>query len=239
MGSEGAVMAKPRFLCLHGFRTSGEIMRKQLTTKWPQSVLKKLDLVYVDAPFPCSGKSEVEGIFDPPYYEWFQFNKEFTDYENFDECLAFIEDLIIKHAPIDGLLGFSQGAILSAALPGLQQQGLALTKVPKIKYLIIIGGAKFRKESVNEKAYASPILCPSVHFLGENDFLRQYGTELIESFVDPLVLHHPRGHTIPRFDEKTLGQMLTFLEKLQNDVTKGTEKQDRTSEKAVDTELYV
>lgn len=46
-----------------------------MTTKWPQSVLDKLDLVYVDAPFPCQGKSEVEGIFDPPYYEWFQFNK--------------------------------------------------------------------------------------------------------------------------------------------------------------------
>lgn len=43
--------------------------------KWPNSVLDKMDLVYVDAPFPCQGKSDVEGIFDPPYYEWFQFNK--------------------------------------------------------------------------------------------------------------------------------------------------------------------
>ncbi|CAI9116196.1 OLC1v1017285C3 [Oldenlandia corymbosa var. corymbosa] len=172
MGSEGIAITderKPRILCLHGFRTSGEIMRKQLTTKWPESVLEKLDLVYVDAPFPCTGKSEVEGIFDPPYYEWFQFNKEFTDYENFDECLAFVEDYMIQHGPFDGLLGFSQGAILSAALPGLQEQGVALTKVPKIKFLIIIGGAKFRKQSVCEKAYASQIQCPSVHFLGTPD----------------------------------------------------------------------
>lgn len=43
--------------------------------KWPQSVLDRLDLVFLDAPFPCQGKSDVEGIFDPPYYEWFQFNK--------------------------------------------------------------------------------------------------------------------------------------------------------------------
>jgi hypothetical protein len=68
------VVRKPRFLCLHGFRTSGEIMKKQIH-KWPQNVLDKLDLVFVDAPFPCNGKSDVEGIFDPPYYEWFQFNK--------------------------------------------------------------------------------------------------------------------------------------------------------------------
>jgi hypothetical protein len=110
----------------------------------------------------------VEGIFDPPYYEWFQFNKvqilmhqlykvqwkkfdfriifiskkinlycvsmvwfwysvcfgiylfliwrdvwcvffqEFSEYANFDECLAYIEDFMIKNGPFDGLLGFSQ-----------------------------------------------------------------------------------------------------------------------------------
>ena len=33
------------------------------------------DLVFLDAPFPCQGKSDVDGIFDPPYYEWFQFNE--------------------------------------------------------------------------------------------------------------------------------------------------------------------
>jgi len=72
MGSEER--RKPRLLCLHGFRTSGEILKTQIH-KWPQSVLDHLDLVFVDAPFPCQGKSDVEGIFDPPYYEWFQFNK--------------------------------------------------------------------------------------------------------------------------------------------------------------------
>lgn len=75
MGSEGgSIVRKPRFLCLHGFRTSGEIMKIQLH-KWPKSVIDRLDLVFLDAPFPCQGKSDVEGIFDPPYYEWFQFNK--------------------------------------------------------------------------------------------------------------------------------------------------------------------
>lgn len=45
-------------------------------------------------------------------------------------------------------------------------QGVALTKVPKIRFLIIIGGAKFKNQSVAEKAYASPIPCRSLHFLG-------------------------------------------------------------------------
>lgn len=186
MGSENREMEekrRPRILCLHGFRTSGVILKKQVE-KWPRSVLDGLDLVFVDAPFPAQGKSDVETVFDPPYFEWFQFNKEFTEYTNFDECLAYIEDCMIKHGPIDGLLGFSQGAILSAALAGLQAQGVALTKVPRIKFVIIIGGAKLRAPLLAEKAYSSPIQCPSIHFLGEMDFLKQYGTELLDSFVD-------------------------------------------------------
>ncbi|KEH25891.1 serine hydrolase [Medicago truncatula] len=69
---------KPKILCLHGFRTSGEIMKKQIH-KWPQNVLDKLDLVFVEAPFPCNDKSDVEDIFDPPYYEWFPFNEFWLD----------------------------------------------------------------------------------------------------------------------------------------------------------------
>ncbi|KAF8404674.1 hypothetical protein HHK36_009562 [Tetracentron sinense] len=215
---------KPRFLCLHGFRTSAEIHKKQVG-KWPESVLEKMDLVFLDAPFPAEGKSDVEGIFDPPYYEWFQFDKTFTEYRNFDEGLAYIEDYMIKHGPFDGLLGFSQGAILSAALPGLQAKGLALTKVPKIKFLIIIGGARLISPSIAENAYSSPIECPSLHFLGETDFLRPRGTILLESFITPFVIHHPKGHTIPRLDEKSLEIMLSFIEKIQKILSHEEEKE--------------
>ncbi|XP_021900573.1 esterase AGAP003155 isoform X2 [Carica papaya] len=197
MGSESCentLLKKPRFLCLHGFRTSAEIMKKQMG-KWPELVLDKLDLVYLDAPFPAEGKSDVEGIFEPPYYEWFQFNKEFTEYTNFDECLPYIEDFMIKHGPFDGLLGFSQGAILSAGLPGLQ--------------------AEFKSPSVADKAYASPIECPSLHFLGETDFLKPYGIELIACCSDPVTVHHPKGHTVPRLDDKSLPVVLGFIERIQ------------------------
>ncbi|KAF8023356.1 hypothetical protein BT93_F0761 [Corymbia citriodora subsp. variegata] len=226
MGIEGEETAKeqrkPRILCLHGFRTSGEILKKQVL-KWPDSVLRGVDLVFPDAPFPAQGKSDVEGVFEPPYFEWFQFNKEFTEYTNFDECLAYLEDLMIKQGPFDGLLGFSQGAILSAGLPGLQAEGVALTKVPKIKFVIIIGGAKFKSPSVAEKAYASPIQCPSLHFLGETDFLKPYGEELLESCADPIVVRHPKGHTIPRLDEKGLEATAKFLDSIQ-DVLAGDEE---------------
>lgn len=71
---ENQLQNKPRILCLHGFRTSAEILKK-LVGKWPETVLGNLDLVFLDAPFPAQGKSDVEGLFDPPYYEWFQSNQ--------------------------------------------------------------------------------------------------------------------------------------------------------------------
>jgi hypothetical protein len=216
---QGLPPRRPRFLCLHGFRTSAEIMRKQVLGKWPADVTARLDLVFADAPFPAEGKSEVEGIFDPPYYEWFQFDKNFTEYKNFDKCLAYIEELMITDGPFDGLMGFSQGAILSAALPGLQAQGVALTRVPKIKYLVIIGGAKFQSPTVADKAYANKIACPSLHFLGDNDFLKVHGEKLIESCVGPFIIRHPKGHTVPRLDDKSLEVMLSFLEKMEKETS--------------------
>ncbi|XP_059457725.1 uncharacterized protein LOC132187431 [Corylus avellana] len=216
---ENQTQRKPRILCLHGFRTSGEILKK-LAGRLPQTVLEKLDLVFLDAPFPAEGKSDVEGIYDPPYYEWFQANEDYTEYTNFEECLAYMEDYMLKHGPFDGVLGFSMGGMLAALLPGMQEEGVALTKVPKIKFLIIIsgakfGGSKFGAPKLAANALSSPIKCPSLHFIGEKDFNKEDGTVLLESFVDPVVIHHTKGHTIPKLDDKAEETLLKFIEKIQ------------------------
>ncbi|KAJ4714520.1 Serine hydrolase FSH [Melia azedarach] len=167
---DGQLQRKPRILCLHGFRTSGEILKK-LIGRWPETILQNLDLHFLDAPFPAQGKSDVEGIFDPPYYEWYQRNEDLTVYTNFEECIAYIEDYMMMHGPFDGLLGFSQGAFISAALPGMQAERVALAKVARIKFVIIIAGAKFLGFKLGQpklaaNAYSSPVQCPSLHIIG-------------------------------------------------------------------------
>ncbi|KAG5529554.1 hypothetical protein RHGRI_030074 [Rhododendron griersonianum] len=184
---------KPRVLCFHGFRTSGKIFEEQ-TQVWPEFVREKMDLVFINAPFPADGGSKglgAEELFDPPLYEWFQANKDFSEYRNFDECIAFVEDRMTRIGPFDGLMGFSQGAFLSAALPGMQAEGVALTSVPKIKFVIVISG-------------------------GEKDRAKPNGTELLDSFVDPLVIHHPEGHVVPKLDEKGWETMIKFIDKIQD-----------------------
>ncbi|KAM3360540.1 esterase isoform X1 [Capsicum galapagoense] len=211
---------KPRILCLHGYRESAKIQKK-LILRWPESVTGKLDLVYLDAPFPAQGKSALEGVFDPPYFEWFQFNKDFTEFYKFEECLEYIEDFMLKHGPFDGVLGFSQAAILCAAISGMQRDGMALTKVPKIKFVILISGAKFGGPSFGvpklaANAFSSPINCPSLHFLGEKDYQKKDGEVLLKCFVDPQVIHHPKGHVIPELDDRNTEIMLGFIEKKVN-----------------------
>ncbi|CAL9111091.1 unnamed protein product [Musa textilis] len=219
---------KPRFLCLHGFRTSGEIMRAQLVAKWPEQVISRLDLVFPDAPFPAGGKSEVDGIFPPPYYEWYQYDKDFMVYTNLDKAFARVEELMIEQGPFDGLMGFSQGAILSAALASLQSKGLALTTVPKVKYLVIMGGAMFKAPEVVERVYsAAKIDCTSLHFIGEKDFLKKNGEQLLGKFVDPYLIRHPKGHTVPRLDdEESLKTTLEFLQKIEGGLCEEAEAVD-------------
>ncbi|CAL5368460.1 unnamed protein product [Camellia sinensis] len=147
-------------------------------------------------------------------------NEDFSEYMNFDECIAYIEDCMTRIGPFDGLLGFSQGALLSAALPGMQTEGVALTRVPKIKCVIIIsggkfGGSKFSSPKLAENAFSSPIECPSLHFIGEKDLAKPHAIELLDSFVDPFVIYHHEGHVVPKLDEKGLEVMLSFLEKIQ------------------------
>ncbi|KAI8536378.1 hypothetical protein RHMOL_Rhmol10G0252300 [Rhododendron molle] len=219
---EHQLARKPRVLCLHAFRISGKIFEKQ-TEVWPEFVRETMDLVFIDAPFPAEGGSGVQGEFDPPYYEWFQFNQDFSEHRNFDECIAYIEDCMIRMGPFDGLLGFSQGAFLSAALPGMQAEGVALTSVPKIKFVMLIcggkfGGSNFSSPKLAQNAFSSPIECPSLHFLGEKDIGLTNGIELLDSFVDPVVINHPQGHVVPKLDEKGLETMIKFIEKVHQEL---------------------
>ncbi|CAL5031754.1 unnamed protein product [Urochloa decumbens] len=267
-GEPAAPRRLPRLLCLHGFRTSAEIMRRQVVGRWPAEVTSRLDLVFADGPFPAEGASPVAGVFDPPYYEWFQFAGKISgpqdpvDCRNLDGCFSYLEELMIRLGPFDGLLGFSQGAAVSAVLAGLQEQvnrvvafgdswgrseclmcamsvachgcyggslilqtrfcvfrqGLAFTGVAKVKCVIAISGGKIHAPVAAARAYDSKIVCPSLHFIGDDDFAKPRSEELLEAFADPLVIRHPCAHTVPNLDEKGLQTMITYLDKVEGEI---------------------
>jgi len=229
---------KAKVLCLHGFRTSGNFLKKQIS-KWHPSIFQQFDMVFPDGIFPAGGKSEIDGIFPPPYFEWFQFNKEFTEYTNLDECISYLCDYMVKNGPFEGLLGFSQGATLSALLIGYQSQGKVLSDHPPIKFMVSISGSKFRDPSICNIAYKDPIKVKSVHFIGEKDWLKIPSEELASAFVDPIIIRHPQGHTVPRLDDASVKLLSEWssniLEDHKNEDVNVTEALD--SDESADVEL--
>ncbi|KAL3755069.1 hypothetical protein ACJRO7_002181 [Eucalyptus globulus] len=197
---------KMKILCLHGFRTSGSFLKKQIS-KWDPSIFAHFDMDFPDGLFPAGGKSDIEGIFPPPYFEWFQFEKDFTEYTNLEECVKYLCEYIMSKGPFDGLLGFSQGATLSALLLGYQAQGKVLKDHPPLKFFISISGSKFRTPDICDVAYKDPIKAKSVHFIGDKDWLKLPSQDLATAFDNPLIIRHPQGHTVPRLDETTVVQM--------------------------------
>ncbi|XVE60927.1 hypothetical protein DITRI_Ditri06bG0000300 [Diplodiscus trichospermus] len=205
---------KMKILCLHGFRTSGKFLQKQIS-KWdPSLLLHHFDMDFPDGLFPAGGKSEIEGIFPSPYFEWFQFKKDFTEYTNLEECISHLCQYITDNGPFDGLLGFSQGATLSALLIGYQAQGKVLKEHPPFKMLVSISGSKFRDPSICEVAYKDKIKVKSVHFIGAKDWLRLPSEDLATAFDDPLVIRHPQGHTVPRLDEVSTEHLRKWIAKI-------------------------
>lgn len=76
-------------------------------------------------------------------------------------------------------------------------QGKILKEHPPFK--LFVSGSKIREASVCEVAFKDPIInVKSVHFIGDKDYAKHKSEELASAFVNPLIIRHPRGHTIPR-----------------------------------------
>ncbi|KAK4353925.1 hypothetical protein RND71_026119 [Anisodus tanguticus] len=205
---------KPRVLCLHGHRSNTEILKKELVLNWAEIVLEKQDLVFLNGPFLLPDKVDVRIFFSLPYFAWFHADKDFKEISKFEECVQYIEDNMEKYGPFDGVLGFSQGAVVTASMPGMQREGVAFTKVPKIKFVIIISGIEFGCPNLAANAFASPIEIPSLHFIGEKEIGKPNEEELVECFVNPVVIHHPEGHKVPNLDAESVETVIAFINKV-------------------------
>lgn len=208
-------LKKPRFLCLHGHGSNAAQFEKYFDV-WPKFITDKIDLIFINGPFPIDN----DGTSVNEHFVWLGFNKVTMEYDKFEEGIAYIEDHMIELGPFDGVLGFSEGAFITGALPGMQEQGLCLKKVKKIEYVVIISGAKIGGKSLPlvpklaETAYSSPINIPSLHIFGKNDKEWPNSPELVEAYVDPLVIKHNGGHEVPKLDEEGLKIMIEFLKKI-------------------------
>ncbi|MCO5553348.1 hypothetical protein L7F22_006869 [Adiantum nelumboides] len=173
---------KLHMLCLHGFHTSAAIFEKQIH-RWETSILQLLDLNFLDGPYIASGKSKIEAIFPGPYFEWFQFNKDYSEFTNLEECKDFLSKYMQEHGPFDGLMGFSWDGVQAAAFAGLQQKGMVLQGHPPLCFIILVLGIGLNNKQAMHECYSEIVLCPSAHVIGDQDCLR-LGVDLFGYLVD-------------------------------------------------------
>jgi hypothetical protein len=215
-----------RLLALHSFRTNSVIFKEQLQRSGLDKILFRdcsVELVFLDAAHPASGKlpKDVSKAFGSmgPHLEWFtvehQGDKVVFDEEKLEASSAQVLKALREDGPFDGIIGFSQGAMLGAALVALLETRHPMTTglVP-LSLVILIAGFKSR-HPLHQEAFKSRIKTPSIHIFGDADEMKEYNVQLTEACVNPMILTHPRGHIVPILEPYQQAAVIGFVRSIQ------------------------
>ncbi|KAJ9456906.1 Esterase [Diplonema papillatum] len=199
-------MARPlKLLCLHGWRTSASIMKIQLAGFLPSA-----DIVYcpIDGTFPASGPpdSVIQQFFPgETYFEWWDNQDDvYTGAEQTLGKLAAVIDA--ADPPFDGVLGFSQGAVLASLLsvysctPGLDPRFFE-----KFRFAVLIAGFVPRDALFKQLYHDGGIGLPSLHVWGSGDSIAPGSANLARKFDQKsIMLHiHDGSHVVPKLKPGT------------------------------------
>ncbi|XP_954568.1 uncharacterized protein TA19095 [Theileria annulata] len=117
-----------------------------------------------------------------------------------------------KRTNCDGLLGFSQGSLISAILAKKTLNDPTLGW--KAKFCILFSSPMPYATSLNTLLTSGDkIKTPSLHILGKSDVMVPNHRSLLltECFVDPIIHYHEGGHDIPHSDDVSVYE--NFLSK--------------------------
>jgi predicted esterase len=180
-----------RILCLHGYHGTGAILRRQMAPL-AAAISPDIRLLYPDAP------SLSEGDFG-----WW--HEGFRGWERSRDWAA---GLLRTAPPIDGILGFSQGAALTGLLAAVRDIDPSF---PAFEFAIMVSGFTSTMPQ-HADLLRHKLSVPSVHVIGRADSIvpRRDSMLLARQFADPLILEHPGGHLIPG-DPAVTGPIARFL----------------------------
>ena len=128
--------------------------------------------------------------------------------------------------------GLPDLALNTARLPPLQSH-------PPFRCMVCIGGVR-PGAAVVRPLYTQKLQLPSLHIIGDRDHVRkvvlacmpcilvhslesdraqrmwrvllQWSEQLAETFENPVIIRHPRGHVVPRLEGDSLATLRAFLE---------------------------
>jgi pimeloyl-ACP methyl ester carboxylesterase len=186
----------PQILCLHGGGTSAAIFYAQ-TRNIRRALRYHFNFIFVDAPTECGPGPNVVPYFadSGPYYRWFSTEAGVSLKQRVSEVDAGNRTLEralksngVRTKDIAGVMGFSQGTIVSTML--LLQAQLGESAWSGLKFGILVCGAcgEEFKQLIGEE-----IRIPTIQVHGLDDPYVDSSRMLTENF-------HPEKTTIMEFD---------------------------------------
>ena len=204
-----------KVLCFHGFGTNKDILDYQL--RQFKKFFKNVQFVSINGPHSLdrsvmNNDPSLTDILEKTFnkcYAWLKILHE-NPYTYFDQTMQYIAEVIKKEGPFDGLLCFSQGGTIACYFAYYCEFFKEKITFQIPKFVIPICSPGFFPPQMKKKY---TIDMPSVHFIGENDFLFErplYGSTL---FVDPILIFHKEGHKIPKLTEHEIMILKGFFAK--------------------------
>lgn len=225
--NEDPTLHHPRILCLHGGGVTGEVFRAQA-----RALIKNLPdfrLVFADGPFFCAAGPGIVPVYEDwgPFRRWLRWlpeHAEIDDDSAEEEVMYNIETCKREDAgdgPWVGLIGFSQGAKLSASL--LYDQQIRTEKDGRAdtdyKFAVLLAGrsplVSFCEHSRHpalvtpgqisegfDYPHPSPhvLRLPTIHVHGLNDNGLHLHRKMLKQYHDPesaTVIEWDGTHRVP------------------------------------------
>ena len=212
---------KKKVLCLHGYS-----MNAGWLTEWCehiQTYLSDIELIIPDAPVQvpedevrCMAKRFNMAIPEWCIGEgknwcWYRATEDKPPvYQQIETSFDMLEALFKEQGGFDGILGWSQGAVMAAILAALYLKNN--DQRYKVNWLVVAGG--FRPGDQRFRDYFDePLNLPSLHVIGEKEssFMLEQGDRLASSFVAAQKLTTPVGHIFPLKHPKYMRKIAEWM----------------------------
>jgi hypothetical protein len=173
-----------RLLCLHGYHGSGEILSRQLAPL-VRDLEVPVEFRYVDAPSLAQGD-----------FGWWHQN-----FRGWERTRDWAVEVFDREPRFDGVLGFSQGAALTALLVGLRAPDGRVSERKPLSFDFAMMASGFLSDSpmhADLLADQDSFALPSLHMMSRSDPIVAPADSrvLAARFPAPTVVEHSGGHVL-------------------------------------------
>jgi predicted esterase len=175
-----------KLLCLHGYTQNGPLFAKRIAVLRKQLAKHNIECIFPSGPFKATETSEED--------EQSWWNHQNNIYVGMKESISILIKFVDENGPVNGIIGFSQGAAMTSIL--------ANSLKIKPDYIIVVGGFLPRDlDAVELITFTGPQL----HVMGAKDELVTVETSknLVNHMArfnaasDIHLFEHDGGHFVP------------------------------------------